>query len=108
MVVSSRPYSIGVPVCNALRPGTDVELAAGQFWQMAGDRRWQALVCLRGEIWVTQERDFRDYVLAAGEVFIVTQRGAVVVEALEDAVFEVTPSLQAAPYVGRFADAVFS
>ena len=95
-------------MCNSLRPGTDVELVAGQLWQMNGDRRWQALVCQRGEVWITQERDFRDYVLAAGDVFIVTQRGAVVVQALEDAVFQVTPSLQAAPYVGRFADAVFA
>ena len=108
MVVSSRPYPMGMAVCNSQRPGIDVELGAGQLWQMDGDRRWQALLCLRGEVWVTQERDFRDYVLAAGEVFIVTRRGAVVVQALEDAAFQVTPSLQAAPYVGRFADAVFS
>ena len=108
MVVSSLPVSTGMVVRNVRGPVSDVELDASEFWQMNGDSRWRAIFCRRGEVWITQERDFQDYVLKAGEVFIITQRGSVVVEALEDAAIQVTSSLRTGPTVRRFAGAVFA
>jgi hypothetical protein len=61
------------------------------------------IICVRGEVWVTQERDVRDYVLTAGEMFIVTQSGSVLIEALGDTSVEITPSLRSAPYRGGYA-----
>ena len=108
MVVSSLPASTGMAVCNVRGPVSDVELDACEFWRTNGDSRWRAIFCRRGEVWITQERDFQDYVLKAGEVFIVTQRGSVVVEALEDAAIQITPSLRTAPTVRRFSGGVFA
>ena len=79
-----------------------LELQAGELWQADGDHRWRAIICHRGVIWITQERDMHDYVLQAGEMFLVTLPGAVMVQSLQDASFQVTPSLRATPYVGGF------
>jgi hypothetical protein len=79
-----------------------VELDAEDLWRLDGDNRWRMIVCVRGEIWITQERDVRDYVLTAGEMFIVTQRGSVLIEALGGASVEITPSLKNAPYRGDY------
>lgn len=83
------------------------ELHRGAYRQMDGDNRWRVIVCLRGVIWITQRSDLRDYVLKAGEAFIVTLPGTVVVQALEDASVRVTPSLQTTPYAGRLAGVAF-
>ena len=108
MVVSSRLASTGMAVRNVWGPVSDVELDADEFWRTNGDSRWRAIFCRRGEVWITQERDFQDYVLKAGEVFIITQRGSVVVEALEDAAIQVTSSLRSVSTVRRFGGAVFA
>jgi len=69
--------------------------------RLDGDHRWRMIICREGMVWITQERDWRDYVLEPGDVFVVTQRGQVLVQAIEDARVEVTPSLKAAPYAGQ-------
>ena len=79
-----------------------VELCAEELWRLDGDNRWRMIVCVSGEIWITQERDVRDYVLTAGQMFIVTQRGNVLIEALCDASVEITPSLEDRPYRGDY------
>jgi len=81
-----------------------VTLKAGKIWRMEGDHRWQVVACRQGEVWITQECDWRDYVLAAGEMFIVTRRGTVLVQALEDTRVHIAPMLKAAPYAGRLVD----
>lgn len=79
-----------------------VELDTKDLWRLDGDNRWRMIICARGEIWITQERDVRDYVLTAGEMFIVTQRGSVLIEALRDASAEITPPLKSASYRGKY------
>jgi hypothetical protein len=83
-----------------------VELRAGDFWRASGDDRWKMIVCRQGMVWITQERDFQDYVLEAGEMFLITQPGVVLMQALEDARVEITPSLKTTPYKGNYV--VFS
>ena len=77
-------------------------LRAGELWHADGDHRWKAIICHRGVIWITQERDLHDYVLSAGEIFLVTLPGSVIVQGIQDASVQITPSLRATPYVGNF------
>ncbi len=80
-----------------------INLQAGALRRLKGDHRWRIIICVRGMIWVTQECDWRDYVLTPGDIFVVTQKGQVLIEALEDASMEITPSLRAVPYKGNYA-----
>jgi hypothetical protein len=83
-------------------PVQQQELGAGGVFRLDGDQRWRVMRCQQGVIWVTQERDLQDYVLTAGETFIITQPGRVVVQALEDATIEITAPLKTAPYAGNY------
>ena len=38
----------------------------------------------QGEVWITQHRDHTDYLIAAGEVFVLDGKGAAVISALKD------------------------
>lgn len=75
-----------------------LNLEVGALLEARGDQRWRAIVCRRGAVWITQERDGADYVLQAGEIFIVTLRGRVLVQALKPASVTVTPSIRATPH----------
>ncbi len=79
-----------------------LDLAVGALWAARGDQRWRAIICRRGAVWITQECDGIDYVLQAGEIFIVTQHGQVLVQALEPASVTVTPSIKATPHAGDY------
>lgn len=96
----SISWGLTVPLRNAVGPALEVALASGDVWRMEGRTCWQVIVCVRGRLWITQERDVHDYVLGAGEFLVVTQPGAVLVQALQAARFQVTPSLKSAPFVG--------
>jgi len=63
--------------------------------------RGQLILCLKGEIWITQEFDPHDYLLKAGDVFIVTQTGKVVLQAFRNAQYCVSGVLRAVPFKGR-------
>jgi hypothetical protein len=58
------------------------ELNRGQPISMDGDRRGSRLRCLSGQVWITQPGDAMDHLLAAGNDFIITRPGRVVVQAL--------------------------
>jgi hypothetical protein len=80
-----------------------LDLEVGALWQARGDKRGRAIVCRRGVVWITQERDVVDYVLQEGEIFVVTLPGLVLVQALEPAsVTVITPSIAARPYAGDY------
>lgn len=79
-----------------------IHLRSGDFLPLKGDNRWRVMICRAGTAWITQERDWRDYLLTPGDVFVVTRRGQVLIEALEAARFEITPSVRAAPCTGSF------
>ncbi len=87
---------------NLAQPTVPVHLDGRAVYRLDGDHRWHMIVCREGLVWITQERDVRDYVLSAGEIFIVTRRGRVLVQALPEARIEVTPSLEGSPYVGNY------
>lgn len=80
-----------------------LDLEVGARWQARGDQRGRVIICCRGVVWITQERDAVDYVLQEGEIFIVTLPGLVLVQALEPAsVTIVTPSIRARLYAGDY------
>jgi hypothetical protein len=93
---------------NLNLPDTTVDLVAGQGWGVRGKRRQQTLYCLRGSIWVTQEGDIRDYMLEAGDAFLITLPGLVMVRAMTPARLGYSESLKAEPFKGRFSQTVFN
>ena len=93
---------------NINPPDKIVDLSAGQGWALKGRRRPQTLFCLEGSVWVTQEGDIRDYILEAGDAFLVTMPGLVLVRALKPARIGYGLNLNTKPFRGRFREAVFS
>ena len=93
---------------NLSTPDNVVDLAAGQGWSLKGNRRIQTVYCLQGSVWVTQECDIRDYVLEAGDAFLVTLPGLVMVRALTPARIGYAESFNTVPFKGRFSQTVFN
>lgn len=87
---------------------SQTDLAAGSLHRLDGDNRWKVIVCRSGSVWVTQAYDPNDYVLAAGEMVVITQPGRVVVEALQSASVQISLSLETSPFAGDFAGTVFT
>ncbi|MCB9419839.1 MAG: DUF2917 domain-containing protein [Ardenticatenaceae bacterium] len=80
-----------------------IALEVGALWRARGDQRGHVIICRRGVVWITQERDLVDYVLQEGEIFIVTLPGLVLVQAQKPAsVTFVAPSVGASPYTGAY------
>ncbi len=60
----------------------ELVLTKGEVWRALGSDGWQAVRCLEGILWLTQTGDGKDYILRAGDAFLVTGPGKVVVEAI--------------------------
>lgn len=88
-------------------PADEIVLAGADIRQLAGDHRWRVIGCLEGELWITQNRDVRDYLLTAGEMFIITQPGTVVIQARQPSRLQITPSLASSPCAGDFGKTIF-
>jgi hypothetical protein len=86
---------------------TEVELRTGEYWQAAGNNRWRAIVCLEGRIWITQVGDVQDHEITAGEMFLVSQPGKVIAQALVNSRMTITPCLATTSFRGRFEDTIF-
>ena len=52
------------------------------------------VTCVKGVVWVTQEHDSRDIILAAGQSAVLDRRGLAVVFAFKDALITVGAGLQ--------------
>lgn len=59
------------------------------------------VTCIKGVTWITQERDSRDLILAAGHSVVLDRPGLAVVYAFRDALITVGPSLALPPPRGR-------
>jgi len=57
------------------------DLTAGSMLPVR-DGRGRAIVVFEGLVWITQDNDLRDFVLAAGESFRIDRQGLTLVEAL--------------------------
>jgi Protein of unknown function (DUF2917) len=56
-----------------------VSLSEGELFTMPGDRRGTRLEGLAGGLWVTQSGDPEDHWLPAGQTFVISRKGKVVV-----------------------------
>jgi hypothetical protein len=92
---------MGHRIRNVQEPAVELKLDAHALNRLEGDNRWRLVVCQKGVVWITQERDPRDYVLTAGDLFLVTEWGKVLVQALQAASVQITPSLKSAPYTAK-------
>lgn len=57
-----------------------VELDARRFLTL-DDARGTRVVCVEGELWITQDGDTADYFVYAGQSFTINVRGKVVIQA---------------------------
>jgi hypothetical protein len=67
---------------------TEITLAKYKTWSIEGNRRGDVISCKSGTLWVTQEGDFKDYIIEAGRNFWVTRPGRVIVQALDNSKFK--------------------
>lgn len=67
------------------RPGVGLTLEAGAIVDLRPARPGERVEVRDGRVWITQTGDARDHVLEAGETFLPSRRGLVVVQALEPA-----------------------
>ena len=71
------------PEALCLKPNQLLKVRAG-----AG----HAVVCHSGSLWVTQDRDPRDIILAAGESFALDRNGLALVQALQQSAVSFAPA----------------
>lgn len=93
---------------NVGMPEKRIALATGQGWAVKGRRRHQTLFCFEGRVWITQENDLRDYVIEAGQAFMITQPGLVLVRALRPSHIGYGEHFDTAAFSGPFSRAVFN
>ena len=74
---------------TTLRSTVKVHMQRHNFRRMSKARPGSTLFCDTGVLWVTQARDYRDYILMPGDAMTVTNRGKVLVQAMRDADFHV-------------------
>jgi hypothetical protein len=55
------------------------------------DQEGLRIVCLEGQLWITQHHDQRDIVLQAGESFVLDKPGLAIVFALKRALLTLSP-----------------
>jgi hypothetical protein len=80
--------TVKLPTLNLNTTGiqpVEIYLDDPQVRRFASLKPGDTLHCTRGMLWVTQENDLKDHVVRQGEQFIVSQRGVVVVEGMQDA-----------------------
>ena len=82
-------------------------LEAGCSKNLGLTPRGKIISCLKGSIWVTQEKDLEDYILEEGESFMVTVPGRVIVQALSDARFSVNRNLRKDGFSGSYEKSFF-
>jgi hypothetical protein len=73
------------------------DLTAGSTLRLR-DGQGRAVVVFEGQVWITQDNDMRDIVLAGGESFSLDRPGLTVVQAFRDTKLAV---LEAEPFVER-------
>jgi DUF2917 family protein len=63
---------------------TEVHLNANSVFRIDGDGTGAVIVCQSGTFWITQEDDPQDYILQAGDEFVISKKGSVVLQVLSN------------------------
>lgn len=94
---------LGPRVCNVQSPVEQIQLGCREIWRAEGDNRWRIVLCLEGVVWVTQAGDPQDYLLRPGDMWIVTQPGRLVVQAMQESCIQLTSSIEKASFTGKLS-----
>ncbi len=76
--VNNRSGILGHLVSDSDR--VELSLFPRELFKTSGDKRGLQILCRRGKLWITQANDENDHVLEAGERFVVSRPGLVVVQ----------------------------
>ena len=90
MILNTRGARMG-KLISASR-GVEMVLFSGDLFKLDGDQRAMCIQCLDGRLWITQQGDAEDYLLAPGESFIVTHPGQVLVQGQPEGRLIILPS----------------
>jgi len=71
---------------------TSMELARNQMLTITGGLG-MTVTCVRGSIWITQNNDSRDVVLATGEMFVVDRDGVALLSAMAPSTVALQPAV---------------
>jgi hypothetical protein len=91
--MESAVSSLGGILKNLVSSSGRVELSLFpcEIIKLNGDMRGLHVVCRKGALWITQASDEKDYILQAGETFVVTRPGLVLVQSLGEGLVQVIP-----------------
>lgn len=70
----------------------ELKLDADQMLHFEGDLRGMKIHGVFGTVWLTQQNDPEDYLLKAGDDFVVTKPGMVVVQGVHSAMIRTLPA----------------
>ena len=70
----------------------EIRLCDSGLIRLEGDQRGLEIHALEGSLWVTQQDDLYDHVLEAGDKFILSRRGLVIIQSMGEAVLKMTPA----------------
>ena len=87
---ASRRATIGQVASNS--DAVEVGLSEGEVFSTRGDARGTRLEAVAGKFWVTQTGDAQDYLLRAGQTFVVSSPGKVVVMGIPKGSLRVKPA----------------
>ena len=97
----------GFSLANLPETVQKIVLVKNESHRMSGSHRWEVIACEEGRVWITQERDLHDYVINAGEAFLVTLPGKVALRALKDSVITISKSVKQKPFMGGIRSSLF-
>ena len=75
-------------------------LTQRQMIALKGNHQYRLIICHQGMLWITQQNDAEDYVLHAGESFLITLPGRVLIQALEESILDISTQLTMPPSKG--------
>ena len=75
---------------------TSVELATNEMLTITGGLGMK-VTCVLGSIWITQNNDQRDVVLAAGETFVINRDGIALLSAMASSMVAMQPAVPSRP-----------
>ena len=88
-IINTRGARMGKFISNSR--GVEMCLTGGDLFKLESDQRPNRIRCLEGALWVTQEGDPSDHMLAMGQWFTVRKPGLVIIQGQPEGRFELLP-----------------
>jgi hypothetical protein len=88
-LINTRGARIGKLISKS--HGVEMILVDSDLFKMEGDHRLTTIVCVEGCLWITQQGDAQDHILQAGQIFIVSRSGALIIQGQPEGRLELLP-----------------